>query len=60
MIFNESGINLDKYSESLGIGTNADLEKFITKAKELNLRNSVFIDNTASPEISESTNTLKK
>ena len=54
MIFNESGINLDKYSESLGTGTNADLEKFIIKAKELNLRNSVFVDNTASPKISES------
>ncbi|MBL6649309.1 MAG: bifunctional aspartate kinase/homoserine dehydrogenase I [Flavobacteriaceae bacterium] len=54
MFFSESGINLNKYSEILETGIKTDLTKFITKAKELNLRNSVFVDNTASPKISQS------
>jgi aspartokinase/homoserine dehydrogenase 1 len=39
------------YGELMENGEDADIKKFVAKMKALNLRNSVFIDNTASSEI---------
>ena len=52
MLFDENGIDLESWKENLEKSENADKQKFFDKVKELNLRNSIFVDNTASPEIS--------
>ena len=54
MLFNDSGINIKKYSSLINNSEKANLETFISKAIKLNLRNSVFVDNTASSKIAES------
>ncbi len=51
MIFNESGFKKD-WEDELKAGAKMSIEGFIEQMKELNLRNSIFIDNTASDEIS--------
>jgi len=51
MVFKEDGIDLTSWSEFLISGENATKEGFFEKVKELNLRNSIFVDNTASPAI---------
>jgi aspartokinase/homoserine dehydrogenase 1 len=51
MIFNESGINLENWKKSLENGELLDLNKFNTQVKNLNYRNSIFIDNTADKTI---------
>ncbi len=53
MLFNEDGIDLDKWQEALCNGEQASKEDFFERVKEYNLRNSIFVDNTASSEISE-------
>ncbi|HKJ48296.1 MAG TPA: aspartate kinase, partial [Christiangramia sp.] len=53
MLFNEEGIDLENWEQSLEKGEKADKEIFFQRVKEYNLRNSIFVDNTASPEISE-------
>ncbi len=53
MIFNENGINLGKWEELLKEGEKAGLSDFYEKVKELNLRNSIFVDNTANQRVSE-------
>lgn len=57
MIFDESGIPLKNWEELLGNGEKANREKFMSRVKELNYRNSIFVDNTASAEVSETYNT---
>lgn len=52
MILDEHGIDLQNWQEVLDQGEKADKTKFFKKVNEYNLRNSIFIDNTASPEIS--------
>ncbi|MDX1543330.1 MAG: bifunctional aspartate kinase/homoserine dehydrogenase I [Christiangramia sp.] len=52
MLFNEDGIDLGNWKQELENAEKADREGFFNRVKELNLRNSVFVDNTASPEIS--------
>jgi aspartokinase/homoserine dehydrogenase 1 len=47
MHFNEDGIALKDWKELINTGENANLQEFIHKAKQLNLRNSVFVDITA-------------
>ncbi|MFM2394704.1 MAG: hypothetical protein RLZZ546_2686, partial [Bacteroidota bacterium] len=48
MTFNEDGIDLGKWRDKLDQSNeHADIEKFIGKMNEMNLSNSVFIDNTA-------------
>lgn len=50
MAFNEEGLNLDNLQEALfESGEEADLDLFISRMKEMNLPNAVFVDNTASP-----------
>ncbi|SFN74344.1 bifunctional aspartate kinase/homoserine dehydrogenase I [Salegentibacter flavus] len=52
MIFNEEGIDLQNWEDALENGQSADKKDFFEKVQKLNLRNSVFVDNTASAEIS--------
>lgn len=53
MIFNYKGINLSNWKSKLKIGTKSNINKFFKKILKLNYRNSIFIDNTASPEIAK-------
>jgi aspartokinase/homoserine dehydrogenase 1 len=51
MVFNADGLSLDTWQDDLQASAlPADLAGFITKMKEMNLPNCVFIDNTASPK----------
>lgn len=52
MIFAKDGIDLDDWSTSLAESeTASDLPIFIARMKEMNLTNSIFIDNTANEKI---------
>lgn len=51
MVFGHESINLPEWRALLENGEPADLKTFTQKIKSLNLRNSVFIDNTASKEV---------
>ena len=53
MYFDEDGIDLDNWKNLLDKGEKADKEEFFKRVKKYNLRNSIFVDNTASSEISE-------
>jgi bifunctional aspartokinase / homoserine dehydrogenase 1 len=53
MIFDSDGIDLSDWKNKLEKGENSSHEKFINKVKELNLRNSIFVDNTANQSVSE-------
>ena len=53
MVFNENGIDLKNWKENLENGEATSLEKFFNKTRECNLRNSVFVDNTANQAVSE-------
>lgn len=49
MVFNSDGLSLDNWEDELQQSMHiADLPNFISKMKEMNLPNCVFIDNTAS------------
>ena len=52
-VFNEEGINLENWKESLESGESASLDGFLDRAKSINMRNSVFVDNTANQKVSE-------
>ena len=52
MLFNHEYIG-DWYDELMEKGEKSDMKKFIAKIKELNLRNSVFVDNTANAGIAK-------
>lgn len=53
MSFDSDGIPLDKWQNILANGEAMQLDSYVEKMKELNLRNSVFVDNTASESISK-------
>ncbi len=53
MFFDKSGINLKNWKELLANGEETSLSAFHEQVKKLNLRNSVFIDNTANKSVSE-------
>lgn len=53
MFFDKSGINLKNWKELLANGEETSLSAFHEQVKKLNLRNSVFIDNTANRSVSE-------
>ena len=53
MFFDTNGINLENWKESLGNGEPTSLQGFRKKVKASNQINSVFIDNTASQQVSE-------
>ena len=51
MVFHESGLDAGNWQEALETGQPADLEGFFENVRRLNLRNSIFVDNTASPVV---------
>jgi aspartokinase/homoserine dehydrogenase 1 len=53
MIFDEDGISLKEWQTALENGETANKDTFIERAKELNLRNSIFVDITANATVSE-------
>ncbi|PRX55384.1 bifunctional aspartate kinase/homoserine dehydrogenase I [Flagellimonas meridianipacifica] len=53
MYFNEDGIDLEDWPNDLSKGETANLDTFFERVKQLNFRNSVFVDNTASSEIAQ-------
>lgn len=52
MFFNEDGISLSNWKKSLFSGELTSLDAFFNKVVSLNLRNSVFVDNTANEQVS--------
>ncbi len=53
MHFDEDGISLKDWQTILTNGETANQELFIAKVKELNLRNSIFVDITANESVSK-------
>ena len=53
MFVNEEGIDLANWKENLKKGKSTTLEEFYEKIVSLNMRNSVFVDNTANQQVSE-------
>jgi len=51
MFFKQEGIDLEQWQERLSAGENMELSTFVKRMKALNLRNSVFVDNTATEEV---------
>ncbi|NNT71494.1 bifunctional aspartate kinase/homoserine dehydrogenase I [Flavobacterium sp. IMCC34852] len=51
MVFDEDGIDLKSWKETLDNGEKANPNEFIARTKELNLRNSIFVDITANYDI---------
>ncbi len=51
MVFNADGIDLNNWKEALENGESATPQSFFEKANILNLRNSIFVDNTATDKI---------
>jgi aspartokinase/homoserine dehydrogenase 1 len=61
MLFDEDGISLKNWKESLlESGEKMTLDGFIQQAIDLNLRNSIFIDNTANEDVASIYNQLLK
>ncbi|WP_458626274.1 bifunctional aspartate kinase/homoserine dehydrogenase I [Winogradskyella sp. PC D3.3] len=52
MVVNDEGINLKHWKQELENGEQASLDGFFEHAKNLNLRNSVFVDITANEAVS--------
>ncbi len=50
-VFNPNGIDLSSWKNQLKNGEKTDFTSFYEKVKKYNLRNSVFVDNTANKEI---------
>ena len=51
MVFNEDGIDLKNWKQEAENGEKSNIDVFISKVKELNLRNSIFVDITANYEV---------
>lgn len=52
MLFDENGISLDEWKSSLqSSSVKADLPVFIGRMRDLNLNNTIFVDNTADGEV---------
>lgn len=53
MAFNTDGIDLTNWKDLLANGEPTTLDEFFNRTKTYNLRNSVFVDNTANQKVSE-------
>jgi aspartokinase/homoserine dehydrogenase 1 len=54
MLFHEDGIDLHNWKDHLEQSEeSADIQRFVTKMKDFNLPNSIFVDNTASKDVAE-------
>ena len=51
MLLSDTGIDLSQWSSTLAKGEKSDVNTFFAHAQKLNLRNSIFVDNTANPAI---------
>ena len=51
MYFDEEGVDLNQWENALTGGETASLEGFKDRVRELNLRNSILVDNTASETV---------
>jgi aspartokinase/homoserine dehydrogenase 1 len=51
MVVKDQGIDLAVWQQALQEGEPMNMESFVEQARQHNLRNSVFIDNTASPAV---------
>ncbi|UKJ08138.1 bifunctional aspartate kinase/homoserine dehydrogenase I [Solitalea lacus] len=51
MVFDDEGICLESWKEQLANGQNMSLSEFAKHVKAKNMRNSVFVDNSASEEV---------
>jgi len=51
MVFDEEGINLKDWKTTVDQGETANVADFIARVKDLNLRNSIFVDITANYDI---------
>ncbi len=56
MFFDEGGIPLKTWEASLASGEKANKDQFFEKVNQLNYRNSIFVDNTASADVSTTYN----
>ena len=54
MYFDESGVDLSQWPSLLAQGSVSSLDGFAEAVKSLNLRNSIFVDNTANAEVASS------
>ncbi len=52
MFFDEKGIDLNDWQSKLDQGEKADKARFLELVNTLNFRNSIFVDNTANEEVS--------
>ncbi|QLG46641.1 bifunctional aspartate kinase/homoserine dehydrogenase I [Costertonia aggregata] len=57
MAFDDNGIDLNNWESILKNGLKADKTNFFDTVQELNYRNSIFVDNTASEEVAATYNT---
>lgn len=53
MLFNMYGINLSRWKDLLALGQQSNLKEYIANIKKQNLQNKIFIDCTASEEITK-------
>ncbi len=53
MYFSDDGINLNKWKDQLEKGNEMDLNEYFQTIKSKNLRNTVFADVTASPDVAK-------
>jgi aspartokinase/homoserine dehydrogenase 1 len=51
MVLSDTGIDLTSWEDALAQGDKSDVDSFFAHAKKLNLRNSIFVDNTANETI---------
>ncbi|MGB7393069.1 MAG: bifunctional aspartate kinase/homoserine dehydrogenase I [Pricia sp.] len=60
MIFDEDGIPLKNWKSALVEGQKTDKDAFFEQVQQLNYRNSIFVDNTASEEVASTYNSYLK
>lgn len=53
MVFDESGLDLADWKSQLEAGESTELDSFYQRVKTLNLRNSIFVDNTANEKVAQ-------
>lgn len=53
MLLSDDGIELTNWQEELAKGDKSNIDSFFDHAKALNLRNSIFVDNTANEDIAK-------
>ena len=53
MVLSQDGIDLESWQDELAKGEKSNVDTFFGHAKSLNLRNSIFVDNTANEAIAK-------